>query len=74
VKRGHETNDEEGEGDAKGKGENVKAEGGVEERKIEDGLFIFFYRRLAIPLGTYSTEELVFYLCYLAYLSVLFLY
>jgi len=41
VKRGHETNDEEGEGDAKGKGENVKAEGGVEERKIEDGLSIF---------------------------------
>ena len=73
MKRGHETNDEEGEGDAKGKGENVKAEGGVEERKIEDGLFIFFIADLLFR-SVRSTEELVFYLCYLAYLSVLFLY
>jgi len=73
VKRGHERNDEEAEGDAKGKGENVKAEGGAEERKIEDGLFIFFIADLLFR-SVRNTEELVFYLCYLAYLSVLFPY
>ena len=61
MKRGHETNDEEGEGDAKGKGENVKAEGGAEERKIEDGLFIFlsqtcYSARYVVPKNSCFTS------------------